>query len=94
MTPFQEEIYDRLQQAKSHLDQVGDLNEAFAERLEDIEGELRETSKERRGKNPGYGVKKHLEILDAQPVHKPDEFARQLLEPVMEWPKVEEWIKN
>ena len=94
MTPFQEELYDRLQQAKTHLDECEDLNEAFTERLDDIEGEMTKTSRERRGKNPGYGVKKHLEILDAQPVHKPDEFHKMLMEPVMEWPQVEEWIKN
>ena len=63
------------------------------ERLDDIEGELRDTSRERRGKNPGYGVQKVLQQLSDQPIHEPDKFSKYLIEPVMEWPQVEEWIK-
>ena len=94
MTPFQEEIYDRLQDAKNHIQEAEELNEAFTERLDDIENELRDTARERRGKNPGQKVLNILEKWEREEVTPPDKFHKWLMQPVMEWPDIEEWIKN
>ncbi len=53
MTPYQEAIYERLQIAKSHIEKHEEIDELFHDHLEEIEKDLRETSKKKAGKNPG-----------------------------------------
>lgn len=69
MTPYQEAIYERLQIAKSHIEKHEEIDELFHDHLEEIEKDLRETSKKKAGKNPGNQIKQLLSKWADEPVY-------------------------
>ncbi len=69
MTPYQEAIYERLQIAKSHIEKHEEIDELFHDHLEEIEKDLRETSKKKAGKNPGNQIKHLLSKWADEPVY-------------------------
>ena len=76
MTPYQQDIFDHLQIAQGHLEKHEEIDELFQEHLEEIEKDLRETSKLKEGKNPGNQIKHLLTKWADEPVYTEHELAQ------------------
>ena len=72
MSPFQEEIHERLQKASEKIDSVMELDDAFQDELADIEEDMTKAA-EQKARYPGRAIANMLTKWADEPVYTAEE---------------------